>query len=709
MQRDNIMSLQYKNNNFDFCIWKESRFCIGHYVNEDNLLSLTSSVIYKNKITKILLSTDVGVERYKTLKTLCELELVSSNMFKDQKYGCLNVLKDFLNIEGEFMETQSIKNNTDCLIQTGKCGSFLVFCFKQFNHLFLDNQTLHDLRVIQSKDTQTPLLKLLNFTKTTFGESTLRFLILHPLYDLNKILERQEMIAEIGNIIRTETLSNIKPFYKGNYIDPLKLKDFLIHSLVVVKNLENSKNSFEGKCEIYEQMISKIDIFEGEYLKRNISKAYDELRRIYEDLPGRLNKIATNLAYKNQVKLSVIYFPHIGYLIEVSRQDVDQYKLKSLIGENEPSSLSVYESEAYPVDSSSMALTVASERSNLFYQIQNEDSKSYTMKNVFDDILTRNSKRHKSSAFKDIPNSLYKTNKENQNMCDASGYSFALKESIFIKNKLMNKLDEELGDVYNLMEELKNRQIHETIESIDRTMLDILIEYIGRVDALHSLFLFKKKYNCTKPDIFYNKDGYEACNWRIKITNYFYNRLDIDITKNLIYKGSQDILRIIGQISIIVQIGSFVPSDFVAIPLFDKIFTSLDVSEVPESSYFLSSIRRISTILKFTGAHSLVLLDSFGYGTNTEEGLKIFLSVHRNLKFPVVLSMTQFTEIFNKISFPKFMIRFAIVRNGTKYLSEGSHSEFETLKSSLIDIGFEKEFVEEVENEANNLLVQNKL
>lgn len=712
MQRENIIAVQYTNSSFGFCIWHDSKFFVGNYIDEDEELSIMKSLIHKYSLMKILLSSEVSIEQYRLLKAICEVKLVDSRSFREgvESYsGCFKVTREYLNIKGVFLETSLDNQDNSALIQIGICDQFRVFSLTQSNHLYLDKQTMYDLDLVSSKYSDASLLKLLDFTKTSFGSDTLKSWLLHPLTNIEAITKRQDIITGIDHLNLSGTLSSIKSFYTAKDIDLIKLKSFLVHSLEIIKQLNGSLLQFKYSYVVYEQILENIDILEGENLKKGKCEAYDELKNTYEELPDRLDKIATNLAYRYQVKLSVIYFPHIGYLVEVPKANVEEYTLKRLVADDD---------EHYNSSSSIKSfIRTTDSRNNLessYSNTQFSTSKASSMfglsdfhlsANKFDDTFPKRH-RNKSVTSEDISNSFSSKDKHDQD--SFTPYSFLLKDTVFIKSRLMNKLDEELGDVYNLMEEMKNKKIKEVVDMIDFSLINHLRDFIGTVDAFNSLFLFKKQFNCIRPEIFYREEGYENCKWQIKILNFLNEKVDIDISKNLIYKGSQTIMKIVGQVSVLVQMGSFIPSDFVNIPLFDKIYTSLDVPESPGNSYFLSSIKRIGTILRFTSAKSLVLLDSLGYGTNSEEGLMIFKSIHRNVKFPIVLSLTQFSEIFSTSrelsNEKKFIMRFEVFRDSIRHLSVNACCEFDSFKSCLSGNQFEFEFIEEVEKEYKSLL-----
>jgi DNA mismatch repair protein MutS len=93
--------------------------------------------------------------------------------------------------------------------------------------------------------------------------------------------------------------------------------------------------------------------------------------------------------------------------------------------------------------------------------------------------------------------------------------------------------------------------------------------------------------------------------------------------------GKSTLLRQVGLIQLMAQIGSFVPASEARVPVCDRIFTRVGASDnlVRGQSTFMVEMHETSAILHNATAHSLVLLDEIGRGTATYDGVSIAWAV----------------------------------------------------------------------------------
>ena len=93
--------------------------------------------------------------------------------------------------------------------------------------------------------------------------------------------------------------------------------------------------------------------------------------------------------------------------------------------------------------------------------------------------------------------------------------------------------------------------------------------------------------------------------------------------------GKSTMLRQVGLIAIMAQVGSFVPADRARIGLCDRVFTRVGASDslARGQSTFMVEMTETATILNGATDRSLILLDEIGRGTSTYDGVAIAWAV----------------------------------------------------------------------------------
>ncbi|HEY5489756.1 MAG TPA: DNA mismatch repair protein MutS [Gemmatimonadaceae bacterium] len=97
--------------------------------------------------------------------------------------------------------------------------------------------------------------------------------------------------------------------------------------------------------------------------------------------------------------------------------------------------------------------------------------------------------------------------------------------------------------------------------------------------------------------------------------------------------GKSTILRQIGLIALMAQMGSYVPAARARVGIADRVFTRVGASDnlVRGQSTFMVEMSETSAILHTATARSLVLLDEIGRGTSTWDGVSIAWAVSEHL------------------------------------------------------------------------------
>jgi DNA mismatch repair protein MutS len=115
--------------------------------------------------------------------------------------------------------------------------------------------------------------------------------------------------------------------------------------------------------------------------------------------------------------------------------------------------------------------------------------------------------------------------------------------------------------------------------------------------------------------------------------------------------GKSTILRQIGLIVLLAQIGSFVPASRARVGIVDRLFTRVGASDnlVRGQSTFMVEMSETSAILHTATRRSLVLLDEIGRGTSTYDGVSIAWAVSEHLH-NVVRCKTVFATHYHELT-----------------------------------------------------------
>lgn len=177
-------------------------------------------------------------------------------------------------------------------------------------------------------------------------------------------------------------------------------------------------------------------------------------------------------------------------------------------------------------------------------------------------------------------------------------------------------------------------------EEIDR--LKRVCDIVATVDVLQSLAQAAFKQGYTMPEVVDKggitiKDGrHPVVERTLKDTIFVPNDTQMDEGENreLIITGpnmagKSTYMRQVALITLMAQIGSFVPASYAKIGVVDKIFTRVGASDdiAQGQSTFMLEMVEVSNILKNASSKSLVILDEIGRGTSTYDGLAIAWAV----------------------------------------------------------------------------------
>ena len=217
----------------------------------------------------------------------------------------------------------------------------------------------------------------------------------------------------------------------------------------------------------------------------------------------------------------------------------------------------------------------------------------------------------------------------------------------YITPKLKEMEDKVLGATQRIAE-LEVRLFDDIRQKIGGEIdrLKKVCDIIATVDAIQSLAQTAFKLGYVMPEVT-EKDGITIKDGRHPVVErtlrdsiFVPNDTEMDGNENreLIITGpnmagKSTYMRQVALITLMAQIGSFVPASYAKIGAVDKIFTRVGASDdiAQGQSTFMLEMVEVSNILKNATAKSLVILDEIGRGTSTYDGLAIAWAVAEHM------------------------------------------------------------------------------
>ena len=164
---------------------------------------------------------------------------------------------------------------------------------------------------------------------------------------------------------------------------------------------------------------------------------------------------------------------------------------------------------------------------------------------------------------------------------------------------------------------------------------------ISRLDALLSLAVAAEKYGYVRPEVNYGdviniKNGRHPVVERFTEEPFVPNDTYLDTMKNRLLlitgpnmAGKSTYMRQVALITVMAQVGSFVPATEAVIGVVDRVFARVGASDdlASGTSTFMLEMNEVSYILKRATKKSLIIYDEIGRGTSTFDGMSIARAV----------------------------------------------------------------------------------
>ncbi|WP_294518749.1 DNA mismatch repair protein MutS [uncultured Anaerovibrio sp.] len=458
------------------------------------------------------------------------------------------------------------------------------------NNLVIDTYTLRNLEITRNlrdgskKDT---LLDVLDFTDTAMGTRLLKKWLEYPLLNIGKINQRLDAVEELVKdfILRGELKEAAKSIYDferlltrievgtANARDMVALRTSFSVLPNIKMQLAKAKAPLLQKCEAE---IHTYDEF------------VDLLNRAIVDDPG--------LTIRDG-----------GIIKEGYNAELDEYRKISRDSKEMLQAMEEKEKEATGI----RALKIGYNK-------------------VFGYYIEV---RHSGAEL--VPDHYVRK----QTLANAERYiTQELKE---FETKILGAEEKIVNIEYNLFSEIR--------ETIKAKLADIqgTAKYIALLDVLCGLAQAANSYNYVRPQLINNgqidiKDGRHPLVERILNRELFVpndtriNHTDCEIMlitgPNM--AGKSTYMRQTALLTLMAQVGSFVPAREASISPVDRIFTRIGASDdlVSGQSTFMVEMNEVAQILKYATRDSLVILDEIGRGTSTFDGMSIARAVIEHIR-----------------------------------------------------------------------------
>ena len=209
------------------------------------------------------------------------------------------------------------------------------------------------------------------------------------------------------------------------------------------------------------------------------------------------------------------------------------------------------------------------------------------------------------------------------------------------ETKILGAQEKIVNIEYNLFTDVRE-EVKAHLTEIQQTAHEIAL-----VDVLASLAEAASTYNYVRPSMRTDgvidiKDGRHPLVERILTRDLFvpndahldHKDCEIMLITGPNMAGKSTYMRQVALLTLMAQIGSFIPACEAAISPVDRIFTRIGASDdlVSGQSTFMVEMNEVAQILKYATKDSLVILDEIGRGTSTFDGMSIARAVIEHIE-----------------------------------------------------------------------------
>ena len=435
---------------------------------------------------------------------------------------------------------------------------------------------------MRDKSKKGTLLWVLDKTSTSMGGRLLRRWINDPLIDVKQINKRLDSVKELKNslILRGDITESLKKVY-----DIERLAGKIAYGNANGRDLISLKNSVAQLPEI-KQILAKAE----SPLLKDLYDELDTLQDIYE-------LIENSIVEEPPISVKEGGIIKLGY-----DEEIDTLKKATTEGKTWIVNLEAKEREETGIKGLKVGFNKVF---GYFIEVTKSNLSMVPDRYIRKQTLT-NCERYVTEELKNL------------------------------ENQILGAEEKVINLEYKAFTEIREKIEHQ-IQRIQKTSA-----IVATLDVLVSFATIAEDMNYVKPEVDESgiidiKDGRhpvieKMCSAGEFVPNDTYldkndNRLAIITGPNM--AGKSTYMRQVALITLMAQIGSYVPASSAKIGVVDKIFTRVGASDDLSmgQSTFMVEMMEVATILKEATANSLVILDEIGRGTSTYDGLSIAWAV----------------------------------------------------------------------------------
>ncbi len=496
-----------------------------------------------------------------------------------------NEIKDF---KEKLLVVSTVNALLSYITQMQKMEIENIQAIKVYNttrYMSLDITARRNLEIterMKDKGKKGTLLWVLDRTSTSMGGRNLRRWINDPLIDIEEIHSRLGAVKELKEnlILKADIQDNLKKVY-----DIERLVAKIAYGSANARDMVSLKNSLSKLPDI-----KKILSDTKSKMLKNLYENLDEVKEIHDLIENAIVEDPPIVIKEGNIIKN-------GY-----NEEADRYKEATTNGKKWLVELEAKERERTGIKNLKVSY-------NKVFGYYIEVTKSY-LNLVPEDYIRKQTL--------------------------STGERYITEELKKLEDEILGAEEKLVELEYNLFVEVRNK-IASQIERIQKSAT-----IIATLDVLTSFATVAEDMNYSMPEV---DDGPEIIikNGRHPVIekmlprgsfiandtylNKTSDRLSIITGPNM--AGKSTYMRQVALITLMAQIGSFVPADSAKIGVVDKIFTRVGASDdlsMGEST-FMVEMMEVANILKDATSNSLIILDEIGRGTSTYDGLSIAWAV----------------------------------------------------------------------------------